>query len=189
MSLPQWYRSWPSDGDFAERDLEKVPHVIDDLPRLMMASFNYKTVSEYRSIGTVDGWPDEDFCMLEWDVALDPHSRNLFSALATIEPRRVLVGPYWWHDSWIDFVGNDGRGPTLESRQVLPSDDTCDSFGLGCIYIPRVVLTEFLAQMGSLGFTDYTFGGWYRQKYGPARVTWEAHPQHVHDYSLRPSNM
>jgi len=182
MILPEWYRSWPSDGDIAEHDLLKRGHVIDQLPRLIMAGHNYKTVAEYRSIGTNDGWPDTNFCMLEWDIALDKRGRELFSALSLSEPRRVLVAPYWWHESWIDFVGNDGRGPTEESRPVLPSDMECDSFGLGCIYIPRVVLVEFLAQMDRLGFTDYTFGSWYRGKYGPARLTWDVHPQHVHDY-------
>lgn len=178
-----WYRSFPSPSEIAEKRLENVPHVVDELPRLLMAGQNYKTVSQYRSIGTEDGWPTENFCMLEWDVALDTQSRRVFAAEALLEPRRVLVAPYRWVDSWINFVGNDGRGPTPDSRPVIESDTTCDSFGLGCIYIPRAILTEFLAQQDHLGFTDYTFGLWYRQKYGPARLTWRVHPQHVHDYS------
>jgi hypothetical protein len=178
MELPAWYRSWPSDGDIAELGgPSSRNHVIDNLPRLIMAGHNYKTVGEYQT------WPDENFCMLEWDVALDKRGRELFSALSLSEPRRVLVAPYWWHESWIHYVGNDGRGPTEESRPVLPSDTECDSFGLGCIYIPRAILTEFLAQMDRFGFTDYTFGKWYRGKYGPARLTWDVHPQHVHDYT------
>jgi len=142
----------------------------------MMSQQNYKTVADFQP------WPEESFCMLEWDVALDGQGQRIFAAIALFEPRRVLVAPYRWHDSWIDFVGNDGRGPTPESRPVIESDVTCDSFGLGCIYIPRDVLTEFLAQMDHLGFTDYTFGLWYRQKYGPARLTWDVHPQHLNDY-------
>jgi hypothetical protein len=179
-----WVRSFPSPGDFAENDLDrKRNYVHDDMPKLIMSGCNYKTVSEFRSLGTEDGWPEENFCMLEWDIALDTQSQRVFAAEALLEPRRVLVAPYRWHDNWIDFVGNDGRGPTPESRSVIESDTTCDSFGLGCIYLPRAVLSEFLATMNHLGFTDYTFGQWYRQKYGPARLTWRVHPQHVHDYS------
>lgn len=151
-----------------------------------MSGQDYKTVSDYRSIGTEDGWPDTNFCLLEWDVALDLQGRRTFAALATIEPREVLVAPYRWHDSWIDFVGNDGRGPTPDSRPVNTTDERTDSFGLGCIYIPRVVLTEFLASMDSLGFTDYTFGHWYHERYGPARLTWAVHPQHLNDYDTAP---
>lgn len=183
-TLPAFYRSWPSDTAIAELGgIDKRNHIVDNLPRLLMYGHNYKSVAEFRSIGTNDGWPDESFCMLEWDIALDRRGRNLFAALALYEPRRVLVAPYWWHESWIHYVGNDGRGPTPESRPVMASDTECDSFGLGCIYIPREVLSEFLPTMDHLGFTDYTFGQWYRGKYGPARLTWEVHPQHVHDYS------
>jgi hypothetical protein len=183
--FPNWYRSWPSDSDFAENELDKVPHVVDNLPKLVMSRQNYKTVGEYRSLGTNDGWPNDTpgFCMLEWDIALDTQGQRSFAALATLEPREILVAPYRWHDSWINFVGNDGRGPTPDSRPVNVTDARCDSFGLGCIYIPRAILTEFLDGMTHLGFTDYTFGQWYRERYGQARVTWDVHPQHVHDYS------
>lgn len=184
--LPRFYRSWPSPGEFADKGLDDVPHIVDGLPKLWMADQNYKTVSQYRSIGTESGWPEEKpgFCMLEYDVALDSQGQRAFGAIAIIEPRQVLVAPYRWNNSWIHFVGNDGRGPTPESRPVHPTDRYCDSFGLGCIYIPTDILTEFLSQMNHLGFTDYTFGLWYRQKYGPARVTWEVHPQHVHHYDV-----
>lgn len=122
--------------------------------------------------------------MLEYDVALDSHGQMAFSALALLEPHMILVAPYRWNSSWIHFVGNDGRGPTEDSRPVHPVDKFVDSFGLGCIYIPVDVLHKFLDQMNHLGFTDGTFGKWYRQTYGPARVTWEVHPQHVHQYNV-----
>lgn len=179
-----WVRSWPSPSEWAEKVPKDAQYVVDNLPKLVMAGQNYKTVSEINSLGTGNGWPETvpGFCMLEYDVALDSHGQSAFAALALVEPHQVLVAPYRWHGSWIHFVGNDGRGPTPESRPVHQTDEYVDSFGLGCIYIPRLILCEFLAQMNHLGFTDMTFGLWYRQKYGPARVTWAVHPQHVHYY-------
>lgn len=181
--IPKWYRSWPSPSEWAEHDLGRVPHVVDNLPRLIMTGQNYKTVSELRSIGTVDGWPDESFCMLEWDIALDPIGMQYFAAHALLEPREILVAPYRFHDTWICWEGNTGGGPSTDSRPSNPNDSRCDSFGLGCIYLPRVVLNEFLDSMTHTGFTDGTFGAWYKERYGKARVTWEVHPQHLHDYT------
>jgi len=179
-SLPLWYRSFPSPSEIAEKQLETVPHIVDGLPKLLMANQNYNTVADYQP------WPEDKpgFCMLEYDVALDSQGQRAFGALALVEPREILVAPYRWNNSWIHFVGNDGRGPTPESRPVHPTDRYCDSFGLGCIYIPVYILAEFLESMDHLGFTDYTFGQWYRGRYGPARLTWEVHPQHVHHYDV-----
>jgi hypothetical protein len=182
--LPKWYRSWPSPGEFAEKKLDDVPHIVDGMPRLLMAAQDYCTVAQLNSIGTDSGWPEDrpGFCMLEYDVALDSAGQTAFAALALIEPRQVLVAPYRWNNTWIHFVGNDGSGPTTESRPVNPTDEFCDSFGLGCVYIPTDVLTEFLPTTDH--FTDYTFGQWYRKRFGPARVTWAVHPQHVHHYDV-----
>lgn len=183
MTIPQWYRSWPSPTDWAEHKLETRPHVVDNLPRILMAGQNYKTVSELNSLQTMDGWPDESFCMLEWDIALDPVGMRAFQAFALLEPREILVAPYRFHDTWICWEGNPGDGPSLDSRPGNAGDARIDSFGLGCLYLPRVVLTEFLSVMDKFGFTDGTFGRWYREKYGKVRITWEVHPQHVHDYT------
>lgn len=176
---PRWYRSWPASQEMAERNLHSRPHVIDDLPKLFMTDQNYRHVD----------WPTDEpgFCMLEWDVAVDPVGRRAFSAEALVHPREVLVSSYRFHDTEVDWVGNDGGGPSETSRPVhagcrLCGEDRTDSFGLGCIYIPQTVLREFLTVMDHVGFTDYTFGRWYHEHYGQARVTWRIHPQHLHDY-------
>lgn len=180
----KWYRSFPSRSDMVH--CKNRPHIIDNLPRLIMSGQNYKTVSEHNNLNTANGWPEDKpgFCMLEWDIALDPISRLQFASIAWEEPRRILVAPYRFHDTWCMWKGNDGRGPTKESRPIHIGEDTTDSFGLGCIYIPKPVLLEFLAQMNHLGFTDSTLGKWYHQKYGAARVTWDVHPQHLHEYEI-----
>lgn len=172
-----WYRSWPAAHEYAELQSKGQlrPHVLDTLPRLVMAGQNY---------ATVERWPEDTpgFCLLEWDIAVDPWGRRAFAAEALAEPRRVLVAPYRLADTWCMHKGNDGRGPTPESRPVTPADDETDSFGLGCVYLPRSVLSEFLEQADHLGFTDFTFGRWYHARYGPARLTWRVHPQHLHEY-------
>ena len=179
-----WYRSWPSDGEIAEKRLNDVPHVVDGLPRMIMSGYDYKSVTDHNSLQTANGWPEDTpgFCMLEWDIALDPMARRQFASIAWEEPREVLVAPYRYHDTWVCWLGNDGEGPTLNSRPVKQAETRTDSFGLGCIYIPRSVLLECLGQMNKFGFSDGTFGHWYHQRYGQARVTWKVHPQHVHEY-------
>jgi len=163
----------------AERNLDDVPHVVDRLPRLLMTDHNYRTVD----------WPEDQpgFCMVEWDVALDPMARRAFAAEALMRPREVLVASYSFHDTEVAWQGNDGGGPSAESRPVYGGcpycgEDRTDSFGLGCIYLPQSVLREFMVGMDHLGFTDYTFGRWYQERHGRARLTWRVHPQHLHDY-------
>lgn len=185
-----WYRSWPSPGDWEKNDLGSTrPYVVDHLPKIILDSRGYQTVSEYNSLGVAAGtpyagWPDDPpgFCMLEWDVALDHWSRAAFAAEALVEPREVLVAPYRLYENWCMWVGNDGTGPRGDSRPVKVGERTTDSFGVGCIYFPKMVLHEFLDQMGPHGFSDGLFGGWYNGKYGPARCTWRVHPQHLHAY-------
>jgi len=180
METLKWYRSYPAPEEIAEKKLETVPHIVDNLPRLLMTQYNMQRVE----------WPQDEigFCMLEWDIALDPIERRQFAAEALIEPREILVAPYRFHNTWVTWHGNDGGGPTFESRPTPSGCEHCgmdrtDSFGLGCIYFPQDVLQEFLKQMDGFGFTDYTFGKWYREKYGQARVTWRVHPQHLHEYA------
>lgn len=179
-----WYRSFPSQTDLATIP-DRRPRVVDGLPILSMTRYDYKTVQELRSLQTDNGWPEDEpgFCMLEWDVALDPWERHLFASIALQEPREILVAPYRFWNTWSCWIGNNGGGPSEDGRPVKQNlDKYTDSFGLGCIYIPRAVLMEFLPQMDHFGFTDGTFGKWYHEKYGSARVTWDVHPQHLHEY-------
>lgn len=176
----RWFRSWPSAADMARiEDMDvsqQPPRVIDRLPRLLMTGHDYGHVE----------WPDDSpgFCLLEWDVALDPMARRAFAAEALVNPREVLAAPYRFHDTWCAWVGGDGSGPTTDGRPVNELDRFADYVGLGCIYLPRVVLLEFLArpvhQPG--GFSDATFGRWYHEHYAPPRITWAVRPQHLHEY-------
>lgn len=173
----KWYRSYPSLGDIAELE-NKGPlpaHIQDQLPRLYVSGYKYLEVD----------WPlyeKPGFCMLEWDIALDPWAMRQFASIALEEPREILVSPYRYHDTWCMWKGNNGGGPTLKSRPIKRGQKRTDSFGLGCIYIPSVILAEFLSI--ATDFSDATFGMWYHEKYGQARVTWKVHPQHLHEYPM-----
>lgn len=183
MSLT-WYRSWPSAADLAVLEARTPgalpPHVVDRLPRIEIAGKNYRDAA----------WPDDipGFCMLEWDVALDPVGMRAFAAEALVSPTEVLVAPYRFHDAWVcwsnpaDASAGPGAGPDARGRPVRPGETTTDSFGLGCIYLPRHVMLDFAVRMDHLGFTDATFGAYYHDRWGPARLTWRVHPQHLHDY-------
>lgn len=186
----RWVRSYPSPTDLANIPAHR-PRVVDELDLVYLTNYDYKTVSELNSLNVNPGeswqrgWPTDNpgFCMLEWDVALDPWSRKQFAATALREPREILVAPYRFWNTWSCWIGNDGGGPSEGSRPVkFGIDNYTDSFGLGCIYIPKNILYEFLPQMNHFGFTDGTFGKWYNEKYGKARVTWDVHPQHLHEY-------
>lgn len=177
-------RAWPSERDWIDNDLDKRPHIVDNLTKMIVSGQNYKSVSDHNSLGTTDGWPEDNFIMLEWDIALDPVAQRIMWAEAQVEPREVLVAPYRFHDTWCQWIDNDGSGPSENGRPIKYGETRTDSIGLGCIYIPRHAITEFLSVMDKFGFTDATFGKWYRQRYGQARVTWNVHPQHMHDYEI-----
>jgi hypothetical protein len=158
-----WYRSWP-------REIPKGrAHVRDSLPRLPMTNCDYRTMQ----------WPDEGFCLLEWDIALDRRQRATFADQAAERPDEVLVAPYWL------FYGGSGR---LVHRKLFNLDPiaegapTADLFGFGCVYFPRQMILDYLAYQPYRRepFTDTTFSHWHRRTHGKARVTWDVHPQHLH---------
>ena len=130
-----------------------------------MSGFDYRTVKE---------WPDSPhgLCMLEWDIALDQRGRAAFAREANADRDRVLVAPYQY--------GSRGTLPDVDEGAAF-----VEAFGFGCIYFPRSVLRDALAWFcaptgGRL--TDETFSTWYTHFHGPARVTWDVHPQHLREF-------
>ena len=128
---------------------------------------------------TVESWPDDEpgFCMLEWDVALDIQDRNRFVALAEQQPDKVLVAPY------IKSYGGAIR--QIHSHMgfipIGEGDTQAANFGLGCVYLPQKFLRAFLAGRDRReAFTDTTLSAWHWRFHGPATVTWDVHPQHLH---------
>lgn len=166
-----WYRSWP----------KRVPsgraYINDRLPKLYMEQCDYAFVA--------GGLPADEpgFCMLEWDVALAIDQRAKFAELAEQTPDQILVAPY---------SKNYGGGGCLQIHRRLgfiPIEDgspTTDFFGFGCIYFPQKLLREWHEFRRSqreyviVKFDDTHFSQWHWDNHGPAAVTWDVHPQHIH---------
>lgn len=157
----RWYRSWPATVP------EHRAYVHDHLPRLAMTGHDYSTA---------DLPADEPgFCMLEWDVALASEEREQFAALALDQPSRALVAPY----NIYPVAGPPAGAHRIGGRPVAPGTRWAETFGLGCAYLPQAVLRAWQAT-GPRAFTDRRFSAWYHRTYGPAAVTWEVSPQHLH---------
>lgn len=156
-----WFRSWP------DRIPEGRAHVVDSLPRIVMSDRDYLTA---------DLPTDEPgFCLLEWDVVLDRAGRDRFVSHAAARPRSVLVAPYRIRrgdgtDVWV----HRARG-----RWVTDGAPSCDWFGFGCIYLPRHLVTGFLAT-NPRRFSDSLFSRWHHDHHGPVPIDWDVHPQHLH---------
>lgn len=157
----RWLRSWPT----------AVPggraHVHDHLPRLHMSGHDYLTAE----------LPDDEpgWCLLEWDVALASEERARFAALALEAPGRVLVAPYHIYP----VAGPPAGVHRTAGRPIPEGAPAAETFGLGCVYLPQPVLRAFMASTPP-AFTDRSFSRWHLAEYGPAGVTWEVHPQHLH---------
>lgn len=171
-----WYRSWPKhESAGPSRD---HPRVIDHLPRILIDQYDYTTAETVWPNGRITGLPDErlGFCLLEWDVALESAERIRFARMAAKHPHDVLVAPY-------NLYPIDGN-PECAHRRIdgTPIDagaERCDTFGLGCIFIPRSVLNGFMAQLSDIGMTDASFSRYVYHHHGPTFVAWSFHPQHL----------
>lgn len=166
-----WYRSWPTAVP------EHRAYVKDSLPKLLMSECDYGKVE--------GGLPSDDpgFCMLEWDIALSIDQRARFAELAEVNPDKILVAPY---------TKNYGGGGCLQIHRrmgfisIEEGSPKTDFFAFGCIYMPQKLLQEWhefrLRQLShvSVAFNDTTFSQWHWDFHGPADVTWDVHPQHIH---------
>jgi hypothetical protein len=164
----RWYRSWPQNR---YDDDSRHAHVVDHLPRVEIAGYDYMTAT--------DGLPirKPGFCMLEWDLALESAERRRFAMVAARFPDSVLVAPY-------NLYPIDGN-PQCAHRYnggtpVRTGSPVCDTFGLGCVYLPASILTAFLtSESASLGMTDASLSRFVLNHYGQTRIDWSFAPQHL----------
>ena len=166
-----WYRSWPNQVPLGRA------YVQDSMPRLLMSDCDYNRVE--------GGLPADEpgFCMLEWDVALSIDQRARFAELAEETPDKILVAPYTK-----DYKG--GACVQIHRRMgfipIEKGSPKTDFFGFGCIYFPQKLLQEWYAFRLShqpylfVKFDDTRFSQWHWDFHGPADVTWDIHPQHIH---------
>lgn len=135
-----WYRSWPNP------EPHYGPRVIDHLTRLYMHDHDYNTVIP---------WPNSDVFLLEWDMALDSHSRRLFEKAVALAPHQVFTAGYWLNgDRWL-------------------------AHGFGCVYLPRQVVRHFRRDRNDILslWTDVTFFNWYGHE--NVNVCHNIYPQHL----------
>lgn len=146
----KWYRSWPYPVE--QPDYAFTPHVNDTLPKLLMHSYDYRSV---------ENWPTDTpgICLLEWDVALDVPSRNWFSQIAARNSHLVHVATYY-----------------------MGQNDSDYRYGFGCVYLPLAIVNIFLSANVGYAFSDGNFFNWYRQLYGEPVHVFGIHPQHLHEY-------
>lgn len=159
----KWYRSWPREIPAGRA------YVQDNLPRLLMSDCDYNTVEE---------WPEDDpgLCLLEWDMALDLRERTTFAEIAERNPDKPLVAPYYKsYGGAIKIVHR-----SLDFEDLEEGYPKTDLAGFGCIYLPQKLLREFLAT-NPTSFTDVTFSDWHYFRHGQIDVTWDVHPQHLHE--------
>ena len=139
---------------------------------------------DYRCLESIN----DDLILLEWDIAVDRDNLEAFIAHAKDSPDRVIVAPYrlympttrdvnfrkpvWCHRVYVD-------GET-RLRHVTMDDTEAHLFGMGMIYIPRVVKDAFLASWPG-HCSDASFSGWHNRNVRPAaRITWDVRPAHLH---------
>lgn len=175
----QLLRSWP----------EQVPagraHVVDDIPRLVMRDYDYRA-----PLADVD----DDVLLIEWDLAIGKEDLAEFARRARVAPEQVLVAPYrLYHYSsqrdrpapiWV-HRRYEGTPETGALRHVTDADPTCHLWGLGLTYLPRHVITAFVAAWGGT-LTDGALSGWHYRNITPeVPITWDIRPVHLH-YRLPP---
>jgi hypothetical protein len=162
----RWVRSWPATIPAGRA------HVVDEMPRLVIADYDYRPLASVQ----------DDVCLLEWDVALDPADARRFERTAGQEPDRVLVAPYRLHlpgEPWAwahRRVLCDGRHGWVHS-----GEPTCDYFGFGCIYLPWSLVSRFLRERAGEPLNDETFSKWHREAIArPVAIDWSIRPVHLH---------
>lgn len=165
-------RSWPATIP------PDRPHVVDQLPRLQLADFDYTPLGDIA----------DDVLLLEWDMAVSLGDLERFARRAAETPGRVLVAPYPLYHVGPYPVQAHRRvtGPGCDdTRWIRVNEPDADLFGLGMAYLPRQLIRAFLADPAERTdprFTDHTFSVWHHRyaRLGPVTVDWSVRPVHLH---------
>ena len=181
----RWIRSFP------DVLLPNRAYVVDDLPRLITSNY------DYTPLGPID----DDVCLIEWDIALEPAQVVTFEyGIRKYQYNRPVVAAHrLYHVAdqpvWAHRTVDPRNG--LE-RWIEEGEPFCDYFAFGLIYLPREIVRAFLeAPAPARGtspwigngvylderFTDQTFSVWYRHHYihtRPVPVLWDVRPVHLH---------
>ncbi len=165
-------RSWPAVVP------EGRAYVIDDLERLYMTDHDYAVLDRV----------DDDVIIIEWDMAVHRDELRTFVQRAAASPEVPLVAPYLLYEMqsgiphhrpcWAHRRFQEG-GQTC--RFIIPTDATAHLFGFGLVYLPRLLVTRFLADWNG-HFSDASFSQWHYLHSGRPEVpiAWDVRPVHLH---------
>lgn len=173
-------RSWPTHIP------EGRGYVVDGIERFMMGGdgdkpFCYRRLIDY----------DDDIVLIEWDIAVGAEQLSTFMSRAAADPDRVRVAPYLLYRggkkpgaAQFPFYVHRIREPGMRTWVKGPDDTYCHLFGFGLIYLPRQMIADYVAQMGSAGaFGDSQFSKWHFRTAGTNRdvpIDWDCHAVHLH---------
>jgi hypothetical protein len=153
-------------------------------------------------------WPlfssaTDNFCVVEWDIALSAEDRKTFEAHIKNAPDRIHVAPYRSYHYRNTHHSFDWMHRTSFMNFVREDDPFCFFFGFGVIYFPLAVVHQFMAacEAGVTVFTDLgepktlypgpmrngdtndaLFSFWHAQAFDmePVPVHWDVRPVHLH---------
>lgn len=163
----RWVRTWPA----------KIPegraHVVDRLPRIVMEDYNYVL-----PLALLGG----DAIIIEWDLAISREDWTTFTLACLADPDRVRVAPYRLYPKSTNLPEpvwahrRVGRNPPW----ITEDDQECDLFGFGLVYLPRTVVSKYLATSPEVT-SDALFSKWHHAEgLGPVPVSWDVRPIHLH---------
>lgn len=164
-------------------------YVQDGLERHMMHNYDYCALVNY----------SDDIVLIEWDMAAPMRVLEEFAARASKRPHQVLVAPYrlyrpgrrpvWAHRYYNGFNGDE---EWIDGR----ASQDCDLFGLGLVYLPRLLIRQFCESPApergrpphvlpghytDCRFTDQTFSMWHLKTIGRrVPIDWATLPVHLH---------
>lgn len=166
----RWVRTWP------ERIPEGRNYVVDQIPRIVMADYNYVPVLEQIAE------TGEDTVIVEWDIAVDALEMIKFTAECMVEPDRVHVAPYLLFPRSTSLPGPvwAHRKVSRHPPWITEADTECDLFGFGLVYLPHAIVQKHLETApGVTG--DARFSQWHHDAgLGPVPVHWDVRPMHLH---------
>lgn len=188
----RWVRSYPAGPIPPHR-----AYVIDELPRLPIADYDYAPLAQLAELG-------DDVIVIEWDMAVSREDRDRFTRAAIHAQHEglPLVAPYRLYAPEPAHYAHRRVSADGRERWIRENEPTCDYFGFGLVYLPGQLVRRFAAEpapargrspflpdgapYADTRLTDQTFSVWYRWHCADGgacrspRVAWDVRPVHLH---------
>jgi hypothetical protein len=153
-------------------------------------------------------WPlfeqvTENFCLIEWDMAISLEDRQLFEKYCREQPDRVHVAPYRSYAYRNSYQIYEYMHRTSHKFFVEEGEPYCFYFGFGLIYLPLAMVKDYMADceaervvetdwqvpfklypgpMRGGATNDCSFSYWHATSTNmePVPVHWDVRPVHLH---------